>query len=496
MTSLGNPYPELLKHAREIAFFNSATNVLSWDQEVGMPAQALPFRAAQLAFLSGEAHRRFTGKPFGDLLSACEQQGFAANSLEAANLRGWRRRFDRARQLPAQLVEDSTRICTLAREAWGEARKQSDFKLFQPHLEKIVALARQKADHWGFTGSPYDALLAGYEPGVTTADIRRLFAELRPALRDILTAARARSSTVPADLLAGDYPLAAQQVLNQRLAAAVGFDFGAGRLDTSVHPFCDPLGPGDCRLTTRYDPVDFTSSFYGVLHEVGHGLYEQGLNREWYGTPMGSAASEGIHESQSRLWENHVGRTRGFWRHWQPLAGEHFPALRHFSPAQIVAAINRVSPSLIRIESDPVTYDLHILLRFEIEVRLVEGSLPVADVPAFWNEQCQQLLGLQVPRDAEGCLQDIHWSTGAFGYFPTYTLGNLHAAQLMQRAGQDIPGLNAGLERGDYAPLLNWLRTKVHSQGARYLPSELIQHVCGEPSGAAAHLAYLRREFL
>ena len=490
------PYRKLLKRSREIALISGAAEALNWDIETYMPPKALGFRADQLAHMSGHTHRLFTARKVGEWLSACEQHGFPSGSPEAANVREWRRLYERATKLPASLVEKFERARAHAREAWKKARHESNFRLFQPHLEKLLKLTRQKADCWGFAESPYDALAEGFEPGIRTSQLRALFTELRPAIGGVLATAVERSAGTPADLLDGDYPIAAQQGLNRRVAEALGFDFEAGRIDTTTHPFCITLGPGDCRLTTRYNERNFTQSLYGILHEAGHGLYEQGLPAEHYGTPLGVAASLGIHESQSRLWENHVGRSPAFWEYWHPVACEYFPELKRLAPEQLAAAANRVAPSFIRVEADQVTYDLHILLRFEVETRLLEGQLPVAEVPALWNQEFEKLLGLKVTRDADGCLQDIHWSLGDFGYFPTYTLGNLNAAQLMHRATLDLPGLETDLARGHYRPLLAWLREKVHGHGLRYQPQELMQQATGEPTRANYHLDYLRKKFV
>ena len=490
------PYEKLLKRARQIAFVSTAAETLNWDLETFMPPRALGFRADQLAHFGGQKHRLFTAKTTGEWISACEQHGFELDSPEAANVREWRRLYDRATKIPASLVEKFERTRAHARAAWKEARKKSDFKLFKPYLQKLLDLNRRRADSWGFAETPYDALLAEFEPGTRTAQVRSLFTELRPALAPILSAARERSAAIPKDLLQGHYPVAAQQALNQEIAEAIGFDFQAGRIDTTTHPFCTTLGPADCRLTTRYNEQDFTQSLYGVLHEAGHGLYEQGLPTEHFGTPLGSAASLGLHESQSRLWENHVGRDPAFWEHWYPVACRHFPELKRLTPAQLAGAVNRVTPSFIRVEADQVTYDLHIILRFEVEVRLIQGELAVRDVPAFWNEEFEKMLGLKVTKDSEGCLQDIHWSLGDLGYFPTYTLGNLNAAQLMRRARIEEATLSQELARGEYGTLLKWLRAKIHMQGLRYLPQELIQKATGEPTGAAHHLDYLRAKFL
>ncbi len=489
-------YRKLRKRAREISFISAAAEALNWDIETYMPPKALGFRAEQLAHLGGHTHRLFTAKVVGDWITACEQDGFEPASPEAANVREWRRRYNRATKLPTRLVEKFEKARAHAREAWKEARRHSTFKLFQPHLQKLLALNLQRAECWGFEASPYDALLEEYEPGMRAVQLRSLFGGLRPAIVSILASACDKFAGVPEDLLSGDYPVQAQQALNREVASAIGYDFEAGRIDTTTHPFCTTLGPNDCRLTTRYDEKNFTQSLYGILHEAGHGLYEQGLPGEHFGTALGSAASLGIHESQSRLWENHVGRHPAFWEHWHPIACRYFPELAKLSPAQISAAVNRVRPSFIRVEADQVTYDLHIILRFEIESKLMEKELPVADVPGYWNEEFEKMLGLKVTKDAEGCLQDIHWSLGDMGYFPTYTLGNLNAAQLMWRAKADLPGLEEELGQGHYAPLVRWLREKIHAHGLRYLPQTLMERATGETTQASHHLDYLRNKFL
>jgi carboxypeptidase Taq len=488
-------YKKLLKRSREIALASSAAQALTWDQETYMPPKSLPYRAEQLAWLGGHAHRRFIAGQVGQWISECEQNGFAPESAEAGNLREWRRQYDRATKVPVRLVEKMERVRAHAREAWRQARQESKFKLFKPHLDKILSLTLQMADCWGYKESPYDALVEGYEQGATASQLRKIFAELRPGITSILGPAVSKSANVPKNLLTGLYPVAAQQAFNRKVAEAIGFDFNAGRIDTTTHPFCATLGANDCRLTTRYNEAEFAQSLYGVLHEAGHGMYEQGLPAEDFGTPNGSAVSLAIHESQSRLWENHVGRGAAFWNHWHPVACEHFPNLKALSPDQVTAAVNRVAPSFIRVEADQVTYDLHIILRFEIEVNLVEGKLKTSDVPAYWNEEFEKMFGLKVPKDSEGCLQDIHWSIGLIGYFPTYTLGNLNAAQLMRRAAIDNPDLSGQLARGEYQPLLSWLREKVHRQGSRHAPTELIRLATGEPTGVRDHVEYLRDKF-
>ena len=491
-----SPYDSLHERFRQVALLRSTAAVLGWDQETYMPASGVAWRADQLAWLSGRGHEMSTAPEVGDWLAAAEAEMPAEDSVQATNLRGWQRSYDRATKLPVALVEEFTRTTSIAQNAWAEARKRSDFAAFQPHLEKLVDLTRRKADAWGWDACRYDALLDEYEPGARSADLAAVFAELEPQISALIGPAVEKAARWPKNLLEGHYPVAAQQAFNREVAEALGFDFAAGRIDTTTHPFCTGLGPGDTRLTTRYDEGDFTSSLYGVLHEAGHGMYDQGLNKAEWGQPAGEAVSLGIHESQSRLWENHIGGSVAFWEHWLPLAAHHFPHLAKLTPEQVAGAAAQVQPSFIRVEADEVTYDLHIMLRFRLERALIEGDLAVADIPAAWNETFERLLGLKVPDDARGCLQDVHWSFGLFGYFATYTLGNLNAAQLMHRARAVVPGLDASLAAGDYAPLLTWLRENVHAHGQRFLPQDLMRHATGEPTRGECFLAHLRRKFV
>ncbi|MBP7949089.1 MAG: carboxypeptidase M32 [Verrucomicrobiales bacterium] len=493
--NFSDAYQALHGRFREVTILKSAVAQLSWDQETNMPPRSAAFRGTQLAFLSGQHHRLATAPEVGRWLGICEETGAEPGSAAETNLRGWRRDHDLAVKIPPELVEEMARTTTAGHHAWIDARKKSEFGIFQPHLEKIVALCRQQADCLGWEDCRYDALLDQFEPGVRSAEIAALFDDLGPKLASLIGPAAERSRSTPANLLEGHYPIAVQQQFNQEVAAAFGFDFSAGRIDTSAHPFCTGLGPHDTRMTTRYDEADFLDSLSSVLHETGHGLYEQGLDSEQWNLPAGEAVSMGIHESQSRLWENHVGRSTAFWTRWLPRAAEMFPHLARLTPEQMAAASCRVKPSFIRVEADEVTYDQHIILRFTLERQVISGHLAVADIPAAWNELFLKLLGMKVPDDARGCLQDIHWSFGGFGYFATYTLGNLNASQLMERAGGDIPDLDARLSRGDYQPLLAFVREKVHRHGRRFQPQALMKLATGEPTGTRCHLEYLREKY-
>lgn len=487
-------YDQLVSLSQEIAVLSSTEALISWDQETYMPPGALDHRARQLSYLNGKAHALATGSSFLKLLEKAEAAP-PQDAKAAANLREMRRARERAARLPQRLVQEESSTCAHAKAAWVDARRRSDFTTFAPHLQALVDLARKKADLWGYTGEPYDALLEGYERGTRTAEVATLFTKLKPDLARIAREAVARSAKAPAALPSGRYPIAKQQQLNSEIAASIGFDFDCGRIDTTAHPFCTTLGPRDVRLTTRYDEGDFTSSLFGVMHEAGHGLYEQGLPGDDFGLPSGSACSLGIHESQSRLWENHVGRSRPFWEKWLPRAQELFPHLKKISLESFLAFIHRASYSFIRVEADEATYDLHILLRFSIERRIVSGELPVEKVPEAWNDEFHQLFGMFPPDDARGCLQDIHWSMGGLGYFATYTLGNLNAAQLFATARKQRR-IATAMDSADYAPLLSWLREKVHAQGGASLPGEVMTHATGRPTEAAWHLKHLRSRFL
>jgi carboxypeptidase Taq len=481
--------------ARELALIQSSAAVLGWDQETYLPPAAAPHRAEQLAWLSAQAHQRATSDEWRAALEQAETAPDATDPTQAASLREMRRQFDRATRLPVELVARVSRTTSLAKRAWAEARQRSDFSLFAPHLQELLDLARQKADLWGYEGEPYDALLAGYERATSTAAVAALFDSITPPLREIAAAAVDISAARAPKLPPGPYPIAAQQAFNAKIAEAAGYDFSAGRVDTTTHPFCTTLGPADTRITTRYDESDFTSSLFGVLHETGHALYNQGLPREAYGLPAGTSVSLGIHESQSRLWENHIGRSRAFWEIHYPAACDAFPALRGFPLEHFLHHVRRAAFSPIRVEADEATYDLHILLRFDLERRMLRGELAVADIPAAWNEGFRQRFGFLPPDDRRGCLQDIHWAMGGLGYFPTYSLGNLHAAQLFATAMRD-ESIAAATPRGDYAPLLAWLRHAIHRHGALLDPAELIESATGRPPAADDYLRHLAQRYL
>lgn len=489
-------YDALCRHGAETFLLTSAAAILSWDQETGMPPGGADQRADQLALLARLAHERTVDPRVAGWLAACEDDaGLLQDPAAAANVRGFRRDHDRAMRLPPGLVAELAALESRAQVEWAAARPANDFARFLPWLERMVALQRQKADCLRRDGmSRWDALADLYEPGMRAAAIRELFGPLRQrlvALRQRLDLGRRPDDSIGRL----EFPLERQRALVRAVLEALGFDFTRGRLDVSAHPFCTGAF-GDVRLTTRFGPANVLDALGSTMHEGGHGLYEQGLDSRCRGTPLGEAVSLGIHESQSRLFENHVGRSRAFWHWCRPLLREHLgPAVEPHAADDLWRSANVVEPGLIRVEADEATYDLHVMIRFELETALLAGDLEARELPAQWNRLYADYLGVTVPDDRRGCLQDVHWSCGLFGYFPTYTLGNLYAAQFAAAARHALGDLDAMLARGEFAPLLGWLRQHVHRHGRRFEPGELCRLATGAPLSSQPFLDYLEAKF-
>jgi carboxypeptidase Taq len=432
-----------------------------------------------------------------ELLAAVEASELVhdAEAPAAVNVREMRRRYDRADRLPRTLVKELARATARCQHQWTVARKKNDFSRLRPSLDKVVHLKRREAECLD-KDRPYDALLQEYEPGVRGQDIATLFEALRHDLVPLLGAITEAGRRPNVTILKRSFPIDGQHAFGLEVAKALGFDFERGRLDTAVHPFSIAIGPGDCRITTRFTTDNFCDGLFAILHEVGHGLYEQGLDPAHSGTPMGEAASLGVHESQSRLWENIVGRSRPFWKFFFPRACDAFPqALADVTLDDFFFAVNHVHRSANRVQADEVTYNLHILVRFELERALVSGDLKVADLPAAWNEAYKHYLGIVPQNDLEGCLQDGHWSEGLIGYFPTYTLGNLLGAQLFARACADVRDLDREFARGRFGGLLEWLRDNVHRHGRRYSAHRLIEKATGSPPDHRPLVQSLTRKY-
>ena len=490
-------YAELVRLAREAAVLSSCAELLAWDEQVAMPAGGVQHRAEQMSLLAGMLHDRTADPRLDELLQVVEAAVTPeADEVAQVNVREMRRAFERERRMPRRLVEEMARVSALASQAWAEARRRDDFATFAPWLERTFALAREEADAVGYTGARYDALLDEYEPGMTVERLSPLFARLEQQLVPLVESFRGEPAPAPAHVLAREFPVDRQRLFADGVASALGFDLERGRLDTARHPFCTAIGPGDVRIALRYFPRNFADGFFGLLHEIGHALYDQGLDREHYGTPMGEAASLGLHESQSRLWENHVGRSVGFWRHFYPQLRSTFHEALHDIPLELFRrVVNRVAPSAIRVRADEVTYDLHILIRYELERALLAGDLRVTDLPDAWTEMYQRYLGITPRNDRNGCLQDGHWSEGLIGYFPTYTLGNVYAAQLYDAAERAVGPLEEAFAAGDFLTLRTWLAEHVHRHGQRYSVATIIERATGRPPDPLALVASLERRY-
>ena len=477
-------YAELMRRVREETLLTSIEALLEWDEETYMPPGGVENRSEQLALVAGLLHERGTDPRFGELLNAVEGSDMLADPAAppAVNVRALRREYDRYVRMPRALVEDVARTTALAQQAWASARAAADFQRFRPFLERIVELKRSEAECVGYAEDPYDALLEDYEPGLRSTVIARLFDALRRELVPLAGRIGGAKRQPDPSVLRRHFPRDRQRRFGETVAAAAGFEFGRGRLDLGVHPFCSGIGPGDCRISVRFDDRDFAGGLFTILHEVGHGLYEQGLDPAHYATPMGETPSVGIDEAQARFWENRVGRDRGFWDHFYPRARELFPeSLGDVPLDEFHFAVNRVVPSLIRVHADEVTYNLHVMIRFDLERALLSGAIGVADLPEAWREAYRQTLGVTPRGDGDGCLQDGHWADGLIGYFPTYTLGDVFAAQLYARAEAELGVLGEQFGRGEFKELVRWLGRRVYQQGGRYPSARLIEVVTGSP---------------
>lgn len=486
---------ELRERLAEIHDLSSAAGLLSWDQQTMMPERAAPLRAEQLGTLSRLIHERFTDDAIGRLLDrlAGIEDGDGADPTDVALVRVTRREWEKARRVPGELAAELARAGARGFQAWEAARAASDFGAFLPSLRRNVELKHEYIACFDGFADPYDVLLDDYEEGMTTAEVDALFGQLRTELVPLIAQIAQRADAVDATILHGDFPVARQRALVTAVLRRLGWSEAGWRLDEAAHPFATSFGPSDVRLTTRYDPSSLAMALYGAIHEMGHGLYEAGVAPELARTPLGEGASLGLHESQSRLWENVVGRGRPFAGFLHGEVRRAFPeAMDGVDAEAFYRAVNKVEPSLIRVEADEATYNLHIILRFELEREMIAGTVDLADLPEAWNARMRDLLGVEVPDDARGVLQDVHWATGDIGYFATYALGNLIAAQLWERARAELPGLDDALAAGDGAPLRDWLRDRLHRHGRTYAPREHVRRITGGPIQVEPFVRYLR----
>ena len=494
---MGQRLEALNEHLTRVIDLRRATSVLDWDQEVYMPEEGAVPRSQAQATLTTMAHEIFTSDTTRSLLEAAEAEvaDLDFDSDEASTVRVVRRNFDQETKLPTAFVTRESKAISRSFMAWRKAREADNFSTFEPHLREVVELQVEKASYLGYTDHPYDALLQQFEPGMTTAQVETLFSDLKAGLVPLVKEIAACPG-VDDSFLSLAYDTQKQWDFTLLLLRGIGYDFRRGRQDRAAHPFTTQFGNTDVRVTTRTHETMPQSAIFSTVHEGGHALYELGSPDKFERTLLAGGSTLGLHESQSRLWENQVARSLPFWHYYYPILQAFFPQqLGNVSMTTFHRAINKVEPSLIRVEADEVTYNLHIFVRFELEKSLLTGELKVSEVPEAWNARYEEYLGITPPSDADGCLQDVHWSHGILGYFPTYTLGNLMSAQIYARALQEIPGLEEGYSRGECAPLLNWLREHIHKHGSKFTGPELMQREFGTQISAQPLLAYLRAKY-
>ena len=473
----------------DVNALTAAVTIMDWDQQTYMPRGGAEARAQHLGILSRMAHESLTDEATLKALAGST----AENEDDVAMLKVVQRTIDLATKLPSSLVEEKTRLSAIAHERWVEARAKNDFASFSSTLAKMFDIAKQEAEFLGYTDHVYDALLDQYEQGATTADVRTMFESIK-APQVALVKAISEQPETDDSFLYGEWDLKSQSEFTEMLVKSIGFDFNRGRQDTAPHPFCTGWSVGDIRLTTRYKPY-IGSAIFGSLHEAGHGMYEQGSPIAWDRTPLAGGVSLGIHESQSRTWENIVGRSKAFWQHFLPSLQTKFPTLAGVDLNTFYRAINKVEPSYIRVEADELTYNLHVLVRFEIECDVLTGKLDIKDLPEAWNAKYQEYLGITPRSDSEGCLQDVHWSMGSIGYFPTYSMGNLLSYQIWNALQKEVPNPAELMANGEFAPILHWLQANVYSVGKKLAPKDLIRKVTGKPIGAADYLSGLETKY-
>jgi carboxypeptidase Taq len=486
---------ELLGLLNRIHRLESISGFLGWDEQVNLPPDSADKRAEEHSVLAETIHTTATNPRLGELLSTLEHSSTKLTVDQATVAKDARRNYDRATKLPAEFVREKAIQSSVGYHAWAKARAASDFASYAPVLEKNIAMAKQEAAYLGWGDRPYDYMIDKHDPGMSAAVINKLFTALKTELVPLVRQITGSSVKARTDILQG-FPVGDQLNFLREVTEKLGFNYRRGRIDVSLHPFCSGSG-GDIRMTTRFNVNEPLDSLFSSIHETGHGLYEQGLPLEHHATALGQAAGMGVHESQSRLWENQVARSRPFWKFFEPRFRETFASqTAAVTSDELYLAINAVAPTLIRVDADEVTYNLHVILRFEIEQQLFAGTLQVADLPSAWNHLAGEMLGMIPTKDSEGVLQDVHWSDGAFGYFPSYCIGNMMAAQLWYRALELRPALTDDFAQGDFTWLLKWLQENVHAEGKRFDVLALTKKVTGHELSPKALLRYLRERYL
>jgi len=481
-------------HLQEMNLLSSALSLLTWDQETHMPTRGIAVRSEVTGRFAKRLFELSIAPELGRTIDALKTND-TLTEAERASVRDVGKQYRRQKAIPPTLIEEHAKTRSQSQAAWAEARRRSDFSVFEPFLVKMVDFARRLADYYGFEEHPYDALIEDYEPGMTVGQLQRIIEPLRERLVPFLARLAADGTPPDGSAIEGTFPVDDQRKLSRKALRLIGYDFDAGALDEVAHPFTTAIAFDDVRVTNRFLEDQVTSGLFSALHEGGHALYNQGMPKELYNLRLDGGSSNGIHESQSRMIENQLGRSRAFWKYFQPVLADAFAAFRDTDPEVLYRAVNVVEPSTIRVEADEVTYNLHIMLRTELETGLIAGEIDVASLPKRWNDAMERYLAVTPPDDSEGVLQDVHWSVGYFGYFPSYMLGNLYASQMMTRIRQDLPDLDAQIASGDVGVLLGWLREHVHQHGAVHRPDDLIQRLTGEPLNADHFMRYIEEKF-
>lgn len=496
--SIETLFDQVKTHVHESTLLGSIQGLLEWDERTKLPLKSGDFRAEQVTYLAGKIHQRVTDPQLADWLVELDSMtaDLDSHSLVRATVTELRREFEKQSKLPQKLVEEMTKLTIVGQQKWGEARGQNNYAMFAPTLSRMIELKKEQAAILGGTNRPYDVWLDDFEPFESTDNVSRVLDDLKKDLVPLVDRIKGSDQNADVSILSRFYSRDLQAEFATQAAKAIGFDFDRGRIDETTHPFCTGIAPNDCRITTRYDERFFNSAFFGTLHEAGHGIYDQGVPSEYFGIAPGMFCSLGIHESQSRMWENQVGRSLSFWEYFFPIAKSTFPdTLSDVDLRSFYRAVNHVQPSFIRVEADEATYDLHIIIRFEIEQLIANSEIEVDSIPDAWNEKYLEYLGISPDNYAEGVLQDVHWAAGLFGYFPTYTLGNLYASQFYGQATSDLGDLESQFKNGNFTQLKEWLNENIHSRGRCYRAKQLVELVTGKSLSHKPRIEYLTSKY-
>ena len=483
-------YRKLEEISKKTAYFSAALSLVFWDQRTYMPPEGYRYRGELISTIRGYIHSIWTSDEVGELLRKAEDEDL--NDVERMNLYWWRRSYEKNTKIPAELLMEMSRLSTETVEVWKRARREKDFEIVKPYLRKMVELLRRRAHALGYGSEPYDALLDDYEPGLTAKFVEGIFEPLEREIKRLLD--RVKGVDFGEEILHRHYPKQKQVEFNHYLLREIGYDFNRGRLDETVHPFATRILPRDVRITTRYHENFLSSGLFGTLHEMGHALYNMNLPEEYFGLPVGNPSSLSLHESQSRFWENVVGRSLAFWKVYLDDARRYFDALKDVDVEQFYRAINAMKPSTIRVEADELTYNLHIILRFKLERALINGQMEVDEVRDAWNETFRELFGFYPPDDSEGILQDIHWYSGSMGYFPTYALGNLISAQIYFRMREELGDIQELILNKRFGDILGYLRDRIHRHGSLYMPMDIVKMATGKELGYSDFVKYIEEK--